>query len=71
MKGYNAPIEEFAESMRVKATGMMDILREMADLIAQNGGGSIVNISSMMGKFNIDVDIYIIYTKHNVCWRQY
>ncbi len=35
MKGYNAPIEQFAESMRVNATGMMDILREMADLIGK------------------------------------
>jgi NAD(P)-dependent dehydrogenase (short-subunit alcohol dehydrogenase family) len=51
MKGYNAPIEQFAESMKVNATGMMDILREMADLIAKNNGGSIINISSMMGMF--------------------
>ena len=58
MKGYNAPIEEFAESMRVNATGMMDILREMADLIAQNGGGSIINISSMMGMFGPDLSNY-------------
>ena len=29
MKGYYAPIEKFAESMEVNATGMMDILREM------------------------------------------
>lgn len=51
MKGYDAPIEQFNESMRVNATGMMDILREMTDLIIQSGGGSVVNISSMMGMF--------------------
>ena len=51
MKGYNAPIEQFAESMKVNATGMMDILREMTDLIIKNSGGSIINISSMMGMF--------------------
>src|SRR5690606_30364382 len=45
MKGYNAPIEQFEESMRVNATGMMDILREMTDLIIQSGGGSVINIS--------------------------
>ena len=39
MKGYYAPIEQFAESMRVNATGMMDILREMTSLIVDNGGG--------------------------------
>lgn len=58
MKGYNAPIEQFAESMRVNATGMMDILREMADLIAQSGGGSIINISSMMGLYGPDLSNY-------------
>ncbi len=51
MKGYAAPIEQFEESMKVNATGMMDILREMTDLIIQSGGGSVVNISSMMGMF--------------------
>jgi NAD(P)-dependent dehydrogenase (short-subunit alcohol dehydrogenase family) len=58
MKGYNAPIDQFAESMRVNATGMMDILREMADLIARNDGGSIINISSMMGMFGPDLSNY-------------
>ncbi len=58
MKGYNEPIEYFAESMRVNATGMMDILREMADLIAQSGGGSIINISSMMGMYGPDLSNY-------------
>lgn len=51
MKSYNAPIEQFDESMRVNATGMMFILREMTDLIVQSGGGSVINISSMMGMY--------------------
>lgn len=51
MKGYNAPITQFDESMRVNATGMMDILREMTDLIIRSGGGSVINISSMMGMY--------------------
>jgi len=51
MKGYNAPIEQFAESMRVNATGMLDILREMVDLIGKSKGGAIINISSMMGMY--------------------
>ena len=58
MKGYNAPIEQFAESMRINATGMMDLLREMIDLIARSGGGSIINISSMMGMFGPDLSNY-------------
>ncbi len=58
MKGYHAPLEDFAASMRVNATGMMDILREMTDLIAAGGGGSIVNISSMMGMYGPDLSNY-------------
>lgn len=58
MKGYDAPIEQFAESMRVNATGMMDILREMADAIVKSGGGSIINIGSMMGMFGPDLSNY-------------
>lgn len=58
MKGYGDPIENFAESMRVNATGAMDILREMADLIGQSGGGSIINIASMMGMFGPDLSNY-------------
>lgn len=58
MKGYDAPMEDFHESMRVNATGSMDILREMADLMVQNGGGSIINIGSMMGMFGPDLSNY-------------
>jgi NAD(P)-dependent dehydrogenase (short-subunit alcohol dehydrogenase family) len=58
MKDYDAGIEDFSESMRVNATGSMDILREMADLIVVNGGGSIINIGSMMGMFGPDLSNY-------------
>jgi NAD(P)-dependent dehydrogenase (short-subunit alcohol dehydrogenase family) len=59
MKSYDAPIEKFAESMQVNATGMMDILRELGELIARNkDGGSIINISSMMGMFGPDYSNY-------------
>lgn len=58
MKSYDADITDFAESMRVNATGSMDITREMAQLIVANGGGSIVNIGSMMGMFGPDLSNY-------------
>lgn len=58
MKRYDDPIEHFAESMRVNATGAMDILREMAGLIEESGGGSIINIASMMGMFGPDLSNY-------------
>jgi len=58
MKSYNDLMEKFAESMEVNATGMMDILREMADLIVKSKGGSIINISSMFGMFGPDLSNY-------------
>ena len=58
MLGYEDPLDTWAESMRVNATGMFDIVREMAYLIAQKGGGSIVNISSMKGMYSPDFTLY-------------
>ncbi|MHC4123997.1 MAG: SDR family oxidoreductase [Planctomycetota bacterium] len=58
MKGYNAPIEQFAESMRINATGLIDITRQTAEAIAKRGGGSIVNICSMMGMYGPDLSNY-------------
>ena len=58
MQGYNAPLEHWVESMRINATGMFDITREMAELIAKCGGGTIVNICSMMGMFGPDLSNY-------------
>ena len=58
MKGYGDSMDNFAESMRINATGMMDILREMCDLIGESGGGSVINISSMMGMFGPDLSNY-------------
>ena len=58
MKGYEAPIAQFAESMAVNATGMMDILRELSELMVQGGGGSIINISSFMGMYGPDLSNY-------------
>lgn len=58
MANYDAPIEQFEESMRVNATGMVFIMREMTDLIVKSGGGSIINIGSMMGMFGPDLSNY-------------
>ncbi len=58
MKGYNEPIEHFAESMHINATGSMDILREMCGLIEDSGGGSVINIASMMGMHGPDLSNY-------------
>lgn len=58
MSSPEDPIEHFAESMRVNATGGMDIIREMGELIEESGGGSIINIASMMGMFGPDLSNY-------------
>lgn len=58
MATYDAPIGDFAESMRVNATGMVDLMREMTGLIVESGGGSIINIASMMGMFGPDLSNY-------------
>ena len=58
MSSYDAPIEKFNESMQVNATGVMDILREMADLMKKNQQGSIINISSFMGMYGPDLSNY-------------
>lgn len=58
MHSYDDSLEKWEESMRVNATGMFDITREMAALMAEGGGGSIINISSMMGMFGPDLSNY-------------
>lgn len=58
VKGYNGTLEQWKLSMDINAIGLFDITREMADLMAQGGGGSIVNIASMMGMFGPDLSNY-------------
>lgn len=58
MKGYADDIENFAESMRINATGMWHITREATELIKKRGGGSIIHISSMMGVYGPDLSNY-------------
>lgn len=58
MKSYSGSIQEMDASMRVNATGTIDILREMSELMASGKGGSIINISSMMGMYGPDLSNY-------------
>lgn len=58
MKGYKGDLSQWQTSMDINATGMFDITREMADLMAQGGSGTIVNIASMMGMFGPDLSNY-------------
>lgn len=47
MKGFEDKIENFAESMRINATGLFSITRAIGDVMSS--GGSIINIGSIMG----------------------
>lgn len=48
-KGYGDTAATFDESMRVNATGLFVITRAMGDVMADQGGGSIINIGSIQG----------------------
>ena len=58
MKRYLDPLDSWKTSMDVNASGMFDIVREMADQIDKRGGGVIVNIASMQGMFGADFSLY-------------
>lgn len=58
MKGYDGSIDQVERSLQINGTGSIDILREMAALIAESGGGSMINISSMMGMEGPDLSNY-------------
>jgi len=58
MKTYTSPLKDWEESMNINATGLFNMTREMGELIASSGGGTIVNICSMMGMFGPDLSNY-------------
>lgn len=49
MSDYEGPIDTFAKSMAVNATGLFAISRAFGNHMEQMGGGSIINIGSYMG----------------------
>jgi NAD(P)-dependent dehydrogenase (short-subunit alcohol dehydrogenase family) len=57
-KGYEDDASAFAESMRINATGLFVITRAMGDVMAERGGGSIINIGSIQGMIAPDPTIY-------------
>lgn len=58
MKGANGPVEQFAESMRVNATGVMLMHRHFGKTMAEAGRGSIVNIGSIQGMIGPSYELY-------------
>ncbi len=58
MKGANGSAEQFAESMRVNATGVMLMHRHFGQTMAAAGRGSIVNIGSIQGMIGPSYELY-------------
>lgn len=58
MKGANGAAEQFTESMRVNATGVMLMHRHFGQTMAGAGRGSIVNIGSIQGMIGPSYELY-------------
>jgi NAD(P)-dependent dehydrogenase (short-subunit alcohol dehydrogenase family) len=58
MKGTNGAAEQFAESMKVNATGLMLMHRHFGRKMADAGRGSIVNIGSIQGMIGPSYELY-------------
>ena len=58
MKGANGAAEQFADSMRVNATGLMLMHRHFGKSMAEAGRGSIVNIGSIQGMIGPSYELY-------------
>jgi len=55
---WNCSAAEFSESMRVNATGLFLMTRSFGELMAHQGGGSIINIGSIQGHIGPDFSLY-------------
>lgn len=58
MESWDDPLEQWEESMRVNATGLFQITRLFGNHMAENGGGSIINIGSIQGCVGPDYTLY-------------
>ncbi|TVY08051.1 SDR family NAD(P)-dependent oxidoreductase [Paenibacillus cremeus] len=58
MSHYNAPLEAFARSMAVNATGLFELTRVIGDWMGEQGGGSIINIGSIQGMVGPEPGLY-------------
>jgi NAD(P)-dependent dehydrogenase (short-subunit alcohol dehydrogenase family) len=58
MSHYNDPLERFAQSMAVNATGLFEITRVIGDWMAEKERGSILNIGSIQGMVGPDHTLY-------------
>lgn len=59
MKGANGTVEQWEQSMRVNATGVMLMHRLFGQSMAERGSGSIVNIGSIQGMIGPSYELYL------------
>lgn len=58
MKGTNGSVEQWEQSMRVNATGIMLMHRHFGQAMAERGSGSIVNVGSIQGMIGPSYELY-------------
>lgn len=58
MRDWSSPVEAFAESMRINATGVFAMTRAFGEEMAAHGAGSIINIGSIQGEVGPDFTLY-------------
>ncbi|MFZ5917372.1 MAG: SDR family oxidoreductase [Chloroflexota bacterium] len=58
MRGHDAPVEQWQQSMQVNATGLFLISRAFGQAMAEAGRGSIINIGSIQGLIGPDGWLY-------------
>jgi NAD(P)-dependent dehydrogenase (short-subunit alcohol dehydrogenase family) len=58
MKGWSCPSANFTDSMQVNATGVFMMTRVFGELMADRGGGSIINVGSIQGMVGPDFSLY-------------
>lgn len=58
MTDWSGPVEQFAKSMEVNATGLFMMTRTFGDYMAERGHGSIINVGSIQGLVGPDYTLY-------------
>ena len=56
--GFDRPISEFEESMRINATGTFAVARAFGNVMKEQGIGSIIMVGSIQGMIGPDADLY-------------
>lgn len=57
-KTADAPLADWEASMKINSTGLFAVTRAIGDVMAGQGGGSIVNIASIQGMVGPDNTLY-------------